>query len=416
VLGFHHIELYCSDASSAAGRFSHGLGMDMLAKSDGSTGNDRFVSYCIGSGAVRFVFTAPLASARLRTDDDGADPASARPGLADALGYSAERAREFVEAHGGLAVRAVCISVADVDAAFAACVSGGGEPVLSPAPLPDAARDGADAAGRVAEVRLYGDVVLRLLSTAAGYDGAHMPGYEDAAGAAEPSYGIGRIDHVVGNVWEMVPTIERLKAMTGFHEFAEFTSEEVGTIDSGLNSMVLASDDERTLLPVNEPTYGTRRRSQIHTYLLAHGGEGVQHIALATDDIFDTVRRMRRAAGRGGFHFMDAPSDEYYDELPERIGDALPEESLRKARELGLLVDRDDQGVLLQLFTRPVGDLPTLFLEIIQRVGCLVPAEEAGGEAGGEMVQKGGCGGFGKGNFRELFKSVEDYERSLEVN
>merc|ERR1719478_1901771 len=163
--------------------------------------------------------------------------------------------------------------------------------------------------------------------------------------------------------------------MTGFHEFAEFTAEDVGTIDSGLNSMVLANNLQNVLLPINEPPYGTRRRSQIETYLVANKGEGVQHMALFTDDIFETIRRMRRAGERGGFQFMDAPSEQYYQELPERIGDdVLSAEQLATAKELGLLVDRDPEGVLIQVFTRPVGDRPTLFLEIIQRVGCMVDA------------------------------------------
>ena len=210
----------------------------------------------------------------------------------------------------------------------------------------------------------------------------------------------------------LLETVDYIARFTGFHEFAEFTAEDVGTVDSGLNSMVLASNDERVLLPVNEPTYGTRRRSQIQTYLVHHGGEGVQHIALFTDDIFRTVAAMRNAGRRGGFAFMDAPSAEYYRELPARIGGALEADALAKAEELGLLVDRDDQGVLIQVFTRPLGDRPTLFLEIIQRVGCML--DDPDGEEG-EQIQSGGCGGFGKGNFKELFKSVEEFERSLEL-
>lgn len=175
---------------------------------------------------------------------------------------------------------------------------------------------------------------------------------------------------------------------------------------------MLASDEENVLLPVNEPTYGTPRRSQIYNYLIANGGEGVQHIALATEDIFETVARMREVGARGGFTFMEPPSNAYYDELPARIGDALPSESLRRARDLGILIDRDDQGVLLQLFTRPVGDAPTLFLEIIQRAGCELPDTREGAPRGA-TVQKPGCGGFGKGNFKELFKSVEKFEQAL---
>ena len=396
VLGFHHVELLCGDAASAAGRFAHGLGLDLVARRDSAA----CTSVCARSGDVRFVFTAPGAD-----DEDGG-------GGGGAPGFDAAAARQFLAKHGGLAVRAVAVRVADVGAAYAACVDGGATPVLAPTALDDGSGDD----GAVAEVRLYGDVVLRLLSLRDGWEGAHLPGYAEVAApgadASDGGYGIARFDHIVGNVWSLAPTIARLKAMTGFHEFAEFTAEDVGTVDSGLNSMVLASNDERVLLPVNEPTYGTRRRSQIQTYLVHHGGEGVQHIALFTDDIFRTVAAMRKAGRRGGFAFMDAPSAEYYRELPARIGGALEADALAKAEELGLLVDRDDQGVLIQVFTRPLGDRPTLFLEIIQRVGCML--DDPDGEDG-EQIQSGGCGGFGKGNFKELFKSVEEFERSLEL-
>lgn len=425
VLCFHHVELYCADASSTAGRFAHGLGMDLLATSSPATGNPHFVSHVIGSGDIRFAFTAPL------PDAAPAAAAASLPGLASAVGFDASTARAFLQRHGGVAVRAVCIRVADVAAAYAACLDGGAEGVLPPRRLHDdgtsssldAAAGDAAAPALLAEVRLYGDVVLRLLSLrgddecgAVGTATMYLPGYVPTSTTRTsppkpPTFGLARFDHIVGNVWEMLPTIERLKRITGFHEFAEFTTEDVGTIDSGLNSMVLASNNQKVLLPINEPTYGTRRRSQIETYLIANGGEGVQHMALATNDIFATVSAIRAASARGGFTLMDPPSDGYYAELPARIGDALPAADLQRARELGILVDRDDQGVLLQVFTRPVGDRPTLFLEIIQRVGCL---EEAPG-GGGRVVQRGGCGGFGKGNFRELFKSVEAFERTLDT-
>ena len=398
---FHHVELYCADATSAAARFSHALGMDLVARSDPPAERSGFTSLCVCSGEVRFVLSAPQVH-ELPTSPDA---------LQSQFGFDPQLALAFMETHGGLAVRAVAIEVSDVDGAFGACVSGGGRGVLEPRGLIDL--DGT-IRGAMAEVALYGDTVLRLVSLDEGWDGDFLPGYSPVRTRGRSSsagaYGVERIDHIVGNVRRLLPTVRHLKAMTGYHEFAEFTSEDVGTIDSGLNSMVLASNDERVLLPVNEPTYGTRRRSQIETYLVHHRGEGVQHIALFCTDIFETVAAVRAAAGRGGFSLMDPPSAEYYDELPARIGDALPAEDLERARELGLLVDRDDQGVLIQVFTRPLGDRPTLFLELIQRVGCMVE-----GEAGeGEAVQAGGCGGFGKGNFKELFKSVEQFERGLE--
>merc|ERR1712093_913843 len=160
----------------------------------------------------------------------------------------------------------------------------------------------------------------------------------------------------------------------------------------GLNSMVMASNNEMVLLPFNEPTFGTKRKSQIQTYLEQNDGEGLQHLALKTDDIFDT---------------MPPASPAYYKNLPDKIGDALTPDQYKELEELGLLADKDDQGVLLQIFTKPCSDRPTFFIEIIQRIGCMTKNQK------GEEEQTGGCGGFGKGNFSELFKSIEDYEKTL---
>merc|ERR1711988_974909 len=142
---------------------------------------------------------------------------------------------------------------------------------------------------------------------------------------------------------------------------------------------------------MNEPTFGTKRKSQIQTYLEQNNGAGVQHMALLTDDIFSTIRSMREMASLGGFELMARPSSAYYEELPSRLGDSLDESQYAQVQELGLLADRDDQGILLQIFTRPVGDRPTLFLEIIQRIGCVEVADD------GQEYQRGGCGGFGRG-------------------
>ena len=296
---------------------------------------------------------------------------------------------------------------------------------------------------------LYGDVVLRLISrdatSAAADDDASaasaaadapaspppatpdcvLPGYVACAAEHAPRcYGLRRLDHAVGNVPCLADALKHIAAFTGFHEFAEFTADDVGTLDSGLNSAVLASNNEHVLLPINEPTHGTRRKSQIQTYLEQHGGPGVQHLALKTDDIFATLRAMRAATQHGGFEFLRAASDAYYAALPARLGPGaggLSDAQLAECAELGILVDRDDQGTLLQIFTKPVGDRPTLFLEVIQRVGCALGGgsererRAVTAAEGGSYEQAGGCGGFGKGNFAELFRSVEAYERTLKA-
>ncbi|GMH12511.1 hypothetical protein Nepgr_014352 [Nepenthes gracilis] len=232
---------------------------------------------------------------------------------------------------------------------------------------------------------------------------------DEASSSPALDFGIRRLDHAVGNVPDLLPAMEYVKKFTGFHEFAEFTAEDVGTSESGLNSVVLSNNDEMVLLPLNEPVYGTKRKSQIQTYLEHNEGAGVQHLALMSEDIFFTLREMKKRSGVGGFEFMPSPPPTYYQNLKSRAGDILTDEQIKECEELGILVDRDDQGTLLQIFTKPVGDRPTIFVEIIQRIGCMVKDEE------GRMYQKGGCGGFGKGNFSELFKSIEEYEKTLEA-
>lgn len=147
-----------------------------------------------------------------------------------------------------------------------------------------------------------------------------------------------------------------IAGFTGFHEFAEFTADDVGTAESGLNSVVLANNEETVLVPLNEPVHGTKRRSQIQTYLDHNGGAGVQHLALASDDVLKTLREMRARSAMGGFDFMPPPPPNYYQGVRRRAGDVLTEEQIKECQELGVLVDRDDQGVLLQIFTKPVGD------------------------------------------------------------
>lgn len=264
----------------------------------------------------------------------------------------------------------------------------------------------------LSEVALYGRVVLRFVSGSFSKP-YPMEGYEPVTRGSTMSFGIRRLDHAVGNVPNLLQTVNDIMAFTGFHEFAEFTADDIGTVESGLNSMVLANNNERVLLPVNEPVTGTKRQSQIQTYLDFNGGPGVQHLALKTDDIIFTLTEMRKASEMGGFELMERPSQNYYQTLPERIGHVLTQQQYEDIEKLGILADKDDQGVLLQIFTKPIAERPTIFLEIIQRVGCEIRVtDEDGGE---KLEQSGGCGGFGKGNFSELFKSIEEYEKTIGV-
>eukprot|EP00892_Ulva_mutabilis_P002238 jgi/Ulvmu1/12014/UM083_0027.1 len=394
---FHHIEFWTLDATSLCKRLQHGLGMQVVARSDLGSGNNICTSLVLRSGELTFIVTAPQSVANIQ-------PSSTCP----FPGYDCGIAFEFIKKHG-LAVRAIGISVRDAAVAHEVSTANGGKSVLNPETVIDKA-SGKEVV--MSEVHAYGDVVLRFVSGCC--DRTHLPGFE----AVKPegvSFGLQRLDHCVGNVPELFAVADYLMAITGMHEFAEFTAEDVGTIESGLNSMVLANNNEYVLLPVNEPTFGTRRKSQIQTYLEFNEGAGVQHLALKTDDIFQTMRLMREQSAFGGMDFMPRSSEAYYRELPERIGNVLTDEQFKEVEELGVLVDKDDQGVLLQIFTKPIGDRPTLFFEIIQRVGCekKEQVETSDGNVKEVTTQAGGCGGFGKGNFRELFKSIERYEDEL---
>lgn len=206
----------------------------------------------------------------------------------------------------------------------------------------------------MSEVKLYGDVVLRFVSKD-GFKGSFLPNYEPVQ-SAPFSYGLIRVDHAVGNVEKLEEAVEYVAKFTGFHRFAEFTAEDVGTAESGLNSMVLASNNEMVLLPMNEPVFGTKRKSQIQTYLEHNEGPGLQHLALICSDIFSTLKEMRMRSEIGGFEFMPKPPPTYYKNLRNRVADILTEKQMEECDELGILVDRDDQGVLLQIFTKPIGD------------------------------------------------------------
>jgi len=364
--------------------------MHVVGKSDLTTGNKEFASIVVQSNELVFAFTAPY-NTPVPEDSQAPYP------------FCTATANKFIIDHG-LAVRSVGIRVADAKVAYETCVANGAEGIAAPRVCV------CRYTGKtmvISETKYYGDVVARWVS--GEYDGVLMPNYEPVE-SADMNIGIKRLDHAVTNVPNLFEAVDYITHATGFHEFSEFTADDVGTVDSGLNSMVLANNNEFILLPVNEPTHGTRRKSQIQTYLDYNNGPGIQHLALKTDDIFRTMKEMKQRGHVGGFEFMPAPNHVYYDRIPERIGDnVLTPEQLKDVQDLGLLVDKDDQGVLVQVFTKPLGDRPTIFIEIIQRIGCDKD------ECGVPKEQAAGCGGFGKGNFAELFKSIEEYEKLQEV-
>lgn len=345
---FHHVEFWCPDATNTARRFSWGLGMPIVAKSDLSTGNQTHASYLLRSGDLNFLFTAAYSPSI---------SLSAPHPTASIPSFSAPTSFAFSASHG-LGVRAVAIEVDDAEFAYTTSVNHGAIPSSPPVVL--------DNRVKLAEVQLYGDVVLRYVSYNDPIETSNpnpnhwfLPGFEpveETSSNQSIDFGIQRLDHAVGNVPELSSALNYVKQFTGFHEFAEFTAEDVGTSESGLNSTVLANNEETVLLPMNEPVYGTKRKSQIQTYLEHNEGAGLQHLALMSNDIFKTLREMRKRSGIGGFEFMPSPPPTYYSNLKKRVGDVLNDEQIKECEELGILVDKDDQGTLLQIFTKPVGD------------------------------------------------------------
>jgi 4-hydroxyphenylpyruvate dioxygenase len=342
----HHVEFWVGNAKQAAFYYRKAFGFSQLAYSGLETGNRQFASYVLSQGKVRFVLSTPF---------DPDHPAS-----------------DHIRRHGD-GVRDIALLVEDADYAFHEAVRRGAEPVFEP-------RDETDERGTIrrAAVKTYGDTIHSFLSEK-NYSGAFLPGYEPAEIAGDP-VGIAIVDHMVGNVelGAMATWCEWYSKVMGFSRYITFDDKDINTEYSALMSIVMSDDNKVVKFPINEPAEG-KRKSQIQEYLEWYYGPGVQHLALLCGNVIETVSKLRD----NGVEFLRVP-DSYYDELPARVGEI--DEPLEKLKELGILVDRDEEGYLLQIFTKPVQDRPTVFFEIIQRKGAR---------------------GFGKGNFRALFESIE---------
>ncbi len=342
----HHVEFWVGNAKQAAFYYREGFGFSQVAYSGLETGQRQHTSYALSQGKANFVLTTPLT-----------------PG---------HPAADHVKKHGD-GVRDIAFEVADADAAFAEAVKRGAQPAMEP-------RDVKDDHGTVrwAAVHTYGDTLHSLISYK-DYKGPFLPGYVAAPMAADDC-GILRIDHIVGNVelGRMQYWADYYTRVFGFHRYLTFDDKDISTEYSALMSIVMSDDSHSVKFPINEPAVA-RNKSQIQEYLEAYGGPGAQHIALQCDDVLYTVGKLQR----NGLEFLRVP-DTYYEVLPQRVGPL--EEPIRELHRLGILVDRDDEGYLLQIFSKPVEDRPTLFFEIIQRKGSR---------------------GFGKGNFKALFESIE---------
>ena len=253
-LGFHHVEFYCGDAKSTAQRFSLALGMPIVGTTGQHTGNDQCVSYGLQSGNLQFLLTAPYSQAMAGRATTTPDMVLDAP---DPLPHFVPSEAHAFFAKHGLAARAVGLLVKDAAKAFDASVVNGAVPVLEPTLVEACPAQAGGVPCTMAEVELYGDVVLRYVSYESKPD-PKLPFLPHLAPVASrrTTYGLQRIDHAVGNVPNLQQALERVATFTGFHEFAEFTPEDVGTVESGLNSVVLASDSESVLLPLNEPVSG----------------------------------------------------------------------------------------------------------------------------------------------------------------
>ncbi|MBV8195867.1 MAG: 4-hydroxyphenylpyruvate dioxygenase [Candidatus Dormibacteraeota bacterium] len=344
--GTDHVELFVGNARQAAFHYQRAFGFDVVAYAGPETGVRDRASYVLEQGKVRLVLTAPLGP-----EGDIAD---------------------HVREHGD-GVKRIALRVGDATAAFEAATARGARSVAQPARAEDE-----HGVITYASIATYGDTVHTFVERDE-YAGVHWPGYRDDRRAGG-NVGLRFSDHTVGNVekGKMDDWVSFYSEVFGFAVFQEFDEQDVATQYSALRSKVTRDPGTMITFPINEPYVGLKK-SQIQEYLDYYRGSGVQHIALHTDDIVGTVSQMKDR----GVEFLDTPGA-YYDALGTRAEGI--DEDLDRLRHLRILLDRDDDGYLLQIFTRPIGDRPTLFFEVIQRKGCK---------------------GFGKGNFKALFESIE---------
>jgi len=355
--GIDHVELWVGNAAQAASYFTRAYGFAEVAYRGLETGSRDSVSHVLAQGEVRLVLTGTLRS--------GSDVA-------------------LHHGRHGDGVKVIALAVPDVDHAYREATSRGARGLSAP-------RSAQDEHGgvRLADVATYGETIHRFVDRSA-YEGPFLPGFAaraDAGSGAGSGSGSGfgeglveGIDHIVGNVelGAMNRWVSYYEDVFGMTEMIHFSDEAISTEYSALMSKVVTNGDGRVKFPINEPAEG-RRKSQIDEYLEFYEGPGAQHIALTTRDIVRTVAELQQR----GIRFLRTP-DSYYDEVPERVGPVA--EDLADLRRLGILVDRDDEGYLLQVFTAPLGDRPTIFFEIIERHGAR---------------------GFGEGNFKALFEAIE---------
>jgi 4-hydroxyphenylpyruvate dioxygenase len=348
LMGTDYVELYVGNAKQAAHFYKTAFGFQSYAYSGPETGDKEKVSYVLIQNKVRLVLTTPL--------------------------HPTGAIAEHVNKHGD-GVKAVALMVGDATDAFEQTVKRGAKPYMEPT-----TREDADGKIVMSGIHIYGDTV-HLFIERKDYKGTFMPGFKVWESHYNPTdVGLQYIDHCVGNVgWNQMNTwVSFYEDVMGFKNILTFDDKQISTEYSALMSKVMSNGNGFVKFPINEPAKG-KKKSQVEEYLDFYKDAGVQHIAIATQDIITTVT----ALSERGVEFLKVPGT-YYDQLLDRIGPI--DEDLEPLRKLGILVDRDDEGYLLQIFTKPVEDRPTLFFEIIQRKGAK---------------------SFGAGNFKALFEALE---------
>ncbi|GGP06510.1 4-hydroxyphenylpyruvate dioxygenase [Cloacibacterium rupense] len=347
--GTDYIEFYVGNAKQSAHYYKTAFGFQSLAYAGPETGVKDRVSYVLQQGKIRLILTTALKSDH---------PIS-----------------EHVKKHGD-GVKVLALWVEDAYKAFEETTKRGGKPYQEPITLKDE-----NGEVRMSGIYTYGETVHMFIERK-NYNGIFMPGFEKWETDYQPSeVGLLYVDHCVGNVgWDrMIPVVKWYEEVMGFVNILSFDDKQISTEYSALMSKVMSNGNGYAKFPINEPAEG-KKKSQIEEYLDFYEGEGVQHIAVATKDIIHTVTELKKR----GVEFLSAPPNAYYEMIPERVGTI--NEDLKKLQELGILIDRDEEGYLLQIFTKPVEDRPTLFYEIIERHGAQ---------------------SFGAGNFKALFEALE---------
>jgi 4-hydroxyphenylpyruvate dioxygenase len=347
--GTDYIEFYVGNAKQSSYYYRSAFGFKLVAYAGLETGVRDRASYVIQQGKIRFVLTTPLQPDHAITD--------------------------HIKLHGD-GVRDLALWVDDAESAYHETTKRGARGIMEPTTFKDEFGE-----IKKSSIGIYGDTIHTFVERK-NYTGVFMPGYravEKADTIAQP-VGLKYVDHCVGNVelGKMNKWVEFYMNVMGFRLYQHFDDKDITTEYSALMSKVMANGNDRIKFPINEPAQG-KRKSQIEEYLEYYRSPGVQHIAMATDDIIDTVGKLTAR----GVEFLRVPTT-YYDMLQGRVGKI--DEPVEELKKLGILVDRDDEGYMLQIFTKPVEDRPTLFYECIQRKGSK---------------------SFGKGNFKALFESIE---------